>query len=421
MSSSILEIEAIVCGFVMRDKDSLADAIGRGLEARHFSDNFYSSVFDACRRLWEDGEPADLESISRRVGRDKIDNLSLLLRSAPLTQNFAPYAQAVLNSCRANMIGACLADVSHMLVHRKPMDSIGPAIDKLSEAIVFAGGQNVGIKTRTMDGVLESSIVEKEKRIEQSKAGKPPGVRSGFQKIDFATYGFQPGFVYILGARTSVGKTTLATTIAVNAAESGAKVSFVTVEMSDVDIADKMISRLSKVNIGNYLSGDLDEEELNRLSCGIARMRELKILFTEVVRPKIEALEFEIMRQVMVEKVDMVIIDYLQLFETGNDNRFKSPREETKLISSKLKSLARRLNVPLLVLTQLNRQAPEDGMPDLVHIAESDQIARDADVVMFLYRDSEEYFLSIAKNRRGKKGTIGLNARLEFSSFEEKQ
>lgn len=413
----ILELETVLCGMVLADADHLATAIAKGLRPEHFIGRFYGDLYAAASDMWRKGDPVDLAGLSLRVGRERLDEIIRIRSSAPPTQNIGPYVQAVLDKWRESELLSRLADFSKKLTGRRVLDPLDPIVDELGDLLMFAKGSSSSLRTTGITDAIEKSLASARERIEAQKAGETPGITTGFPLLDRLTYGFQPGFMYVLGARTSVGKTTLATVMAVNAARSGAKTAFVTVEMSDSDLADKMLSRLSRVNISKFLAGTIDTAEQDKIEAGAATLAQLPILFTEVNVPKIEILETEIMRLVKVEGVKLVIIDYLQLFETFMAKA--NAREMAKAISARMKQLAKTLQVPVLVLSQLNRQAAEEGEPDLVHIAESDQIARDSDVVMFLYRLQDQYYLSVAKNRRGMKKAIRLKDSLGFSLFEE--
>jgi replicative DNA helicase len=413
------ELEAAVCGMVLREPAALGAAVAGGIEPRHFADHTHARLYEAAIEAWKKSEPIDVVSLCNRVGRDKAPVIQALRSNAPMTANVAPFIRALIDSWRSLELQAKLADISAAVSKRRTMDPLDPIIDRLAELLVVAGGSSAALVTTTIVDALDKSLQAAEQRILSSQAGKTPGATSGFPLLDDAVYGFQPGFMYVLGARTSVGKTTMAATMAVNAALAGHKVAFVTVEMSDADLADKMLTRMARVKSASFLSGELSDEEMDRIAGGARSLAPLPLFFTVVSRPTVEHLIFEIHRLVKVEKVELVIIDYLQLFELGHDGRHRNGREEAKAVSAKLKMLTQELKVPLLVLSQLNRLAPEEGQPELVHIAETDQIARDADVVLFLYREDDDYFLSVAKNRRGKRTAFKLNAELQYSLFTE--
>lgn len=409
------EIEAAVCGMVMREPRHLAEAVTAGVSPDHFTHPFHADLFEACVAAWGVGKPTDVVTLCHKLGHDKRDEVARIRSQAPPTVNFAPYAQALLDNRRHMELHGKLGDLSRALASRRPMDPLTPIIEAIGGLIAFSGAVT-GLRTTDIREALDRSLMAAEERM---SAKGTPGIPTGFELLDRTFYGFQPGFMYVLGARTAVGKTTMATTMAVNAARAGYKTAVVTVEMADTDLADKMLMRISRVSANRYLSGTMSSDEMDRIVQGATELAELPLFFTEVTKPSFDLLAFEILRLVKVEGVKLVVIDYLQLFETGDGAHHRNAREDAKLVSARLKLLARSLKVPILVLSQLNRQAPEDGEPELIHIAETDQIARDADVVMFLYRWNDEYYLSVAKQRRGQRRAFRLRAELQHSCFEQ--
>lgn len=416
----LAEVEETVAGMVLRDPKQLAVAASMGLGPEHFAEPLTREVFAAARETWLRREAVDVVTVVRRVGAEHAAAVKALRRDAPITQNFEPFVQALLDSHHQAELMARLTEVGRMLTHRKPMQPLTPALEKLASLIAHCRGSDRAAKSTTMREALLQSTGEVEARIESLRVGLPPGVPTGIAILDRVIYGFQKGSVYILGARTSVGKTTMAVNMALAAGRAGHRVALFTVEMSDVDLVNKMLSKAARVTSERYLVGNMTDDEFNRINDRASELASLPITFVEVLKPTLETLEFEIMRLVQVEQVELVVVDYLQQFEIG-DGRHRPPREEAKAVSTALKMMARSHAVPILVLSQLSRQAPENAEPELVHIAESDQIARDADVVMFLFRNGEHgpYCISVAKNRRGQKVAITLKAELEFSHFAQ--
>lgn len=415
---NIQEVEAAVCGMIMRQPANLAQALSRGLKASSFSDSLCMRIFIACHEIWSDGLEIDLATVSRKIGMEHLDQIADVRSSAPLTANFEPYLDGVLNQSIQAELSVRLQEAFRSLTARKVLEPMDPIVDRLIDLIAYCKGSSEALRTTPITAEIDRVLALSDERIDAFRNGVLPGVTTGFEMLDRVLNGFQPGFVYALGARTGAGKTTFAINAALGAAARGHKIAFVTVEMSGADIVEKMLSREARVPGSRLLGGSINDQEMKRICVSARDMEALPILFTEVTRPTLDHLAFEILRLVKVEQVALVIVDYIQLFEVG-DGRVRQPREEAKIVSAKLKMLAKSHKVPILTLSQLNRSAPEFGPPDLIHIAESDQIARDSDVVMFLFSDKDENrFLSIAKNRRGKTGAFRLVAELEYSRFE---
>jgi replicative DNA helicase len=411
------ELEAAVAGMIMAAQENLAEAMASGLWPEHFSDPLCGEVYRAASEIWLKGEAVDMPTVVRRIGFTRLDAVRAIRAAAPVTANFAPYLNGVLEAHQQAELQRRLVEISRRLSQRRLLDPLAPVVEGITSLVAYCQGASPDETLETALEVADKALAAAEQRIVDARAGKAPGVTSGYPPLDRVIYGFQKGFVYVLGARTGVGKTTFALNVALRAAQAGHRVAFASVEMGNVDLAEKAIACLSRVHQARYLAGTLTDDELDKVAGGVRTLASLPLKFLHLRRPTIERLEFQIFRLVMVEKVELVVVDYLQLFEAG-DGRHRPSREEAKLVSAKLKSIAQRLDVPLLVLSQLNRQAPETGEPELIHIAESDQIARDADVVMFLYRDAGLHYLSVAKQRRGMRAALRLNAELQFSSFE---
>jgi replicative DNA helicase len=406
-----LEIEQTIIGMCLAKSSNVAEAFAMGLSADYFSSEALGSSFLACVDLWGAAKSVDVPSVARYVGVEHQTMLRELRNNAPPTQNFAPYVRALIDARRSMRAMVALAEASHAFTNRRPMDPIEPTLHRLAEAMAAIQGQGSAIETTPMREAIDKALAAIEKRMVS-----PEFISTGFPQLDLEIYGWQPGGMYVLGARTGLGKTTLATNFAMTAAHGGYRTAFVTVEMSAVEITEKLIAQECRVRHLRLRNGKLDDSDLDRLDLA-HKMTDLPIDIVKVKQASLAHLESEIMRLVRACGTKLVIIDYLQLFEIDDGQR-RTSREEAKTVSSRLKQLAMRLNVPILVLSQLNRQTPEYEEPGLHNIAESDQIGRDADVVLFIYCDNAgNHFLTTAKNRHGKDGSMKIDADLDHSRF----
>ena len=414
----ILEVERSLVGMCLAHESNLLEAITSGVNGSYFQDEFLGKLFETMRGVWGKGEKVNVFTVSKEVGTEKLDELKIIRSSAPVAQNFGPYVQAVIDWQKQESLKSKLVDLSKLITYRKPMEGFHKVSDYVFSLLSACHGRIDRLKFVTALQASEESLERGRKRVEDFQSGKSNGIPTGFPTLDKYLYGLNPGMVYVVGARTSVGKTTLATNIAYTAAAKGFKVGFLTVEMSASDIADKLLCMSAKVPMSNFLSGKITANEGAKIEDASLKVGQLPIVFTEIKSADLATLELSLMRLVKVDNVQLVILDYLQLFDV-DDGKFRKSFEATKEISKSLKMMARNLEVPILVLSQLNRAAPEEGEPELIHIADSDQIARDSDAVMLLFRDGDGHFVSLAKNRRGKRGAIRLDAELEFNLFKE--
>ena len=231
------------------------------------------------------------------------------------------------------------------------------------------------------------------------------GVPTGFRGLDSLTSGLQKQDLVVIAARPSMGKTSLALTLAQHAAiEGNAVVGIFSLEMSSESLAMRMLCSEASVDAQKFRSGYLSNEEWSRLGKALGRLADARIFIDDT--PAISVLEMRAKaRRLATEQkqLDMIVVDYLQLM-SGSSGRFESRQQEVSQISRELKALAKELNIPMVALSQLSR-APEnrtDHRPQLADLRESGAIEQDADVVAFIYRE-EQY--NKAEENREHRGT----------------
>ena len=257
--------------------------------------------------------------------------------------------------------------------------------------------------------------------------GSVTGIPTGFSDLDRILLGMQRKDLILLAARPSVGKTALAVNIALNAAKSGSKVAIFSLEMSKTQLAQRMLSSLSLVNLKQLISGDITEwEDIFEASSIIAGN---SIYMDDTAGISITELRSKCRRLKADSGLDFIMIDYLQLMtsEGRNENR----QQEISTISRNLKALAKELDVPILALSQLSRDSEKSGRkPKLSDLRESGAIEQDADVVILLYREDyqneeaevkNQIELIIAKHRNGETGSVELNFIKECTRFVDLQ
>jgi replicative DNA helicase len=260
------------------------------------------------------------------------------------------------------------------------------------------------------------------------------GVDTLYEDLDKLTGGLHNSELIILAARPSMGKTALAMNIAENVAlKSNVPVLFVSLEMSSLELADRMLCSIARVNGHRLRNGTISNEERKRLVEKAGEVSQAPLYVDDSPGRTVSEIAAAARRILRREgRLGMIAVDYLQLIEPDNPS---DPRQEqVARMTRRLKGVAREMQVPVLCLAQLNRQAEEgkDHRPRLSHLRESGAIEQDADVVMFVHR--EEYFLRgdeqqqhagqaevlIAKQRNGPVGEVELVWRKEFTRFEDK-
>src|SRR5258708_3445625 len=257
------------------------------------------------------------------------------------------------------------------------------------------------------------------------------GVATGFRNLDALTSGLQKQDFVVIAARPSMGKTSLALTLAQHAAiQNKAVVGIFSLEMSAESLAMRMLCSEASVDAQKFRSGFLSNEEWSRLGKALGKLADARIFIDD--SPAISVLEMRAKaRRLATEQkqLDMIVVDYMQLM-SGSARRFESRQQEVSQISRELKALAKELNVPMVALSQLSR-APEnrtDHRPQLADLRESGAIEQDADLVAFIYRE-EQYNrtdenkniaeLIVAKQRNGPTDTVYLAFLNQFARFAD--
>ncbi len=235
---------------------------------------------------------------------------------------------------------------------------------------------------------------------------------TGFFDLDALTDGLHPGELTVIGARPGVGKTTFSLQIAEKLANKNKAVTYVSLEMSDTQIIQKVLSKRTRINSRKIRNGDLTEAEIDKLVTECAEVSQLPINILTSTNT-IQQIEIEARRMKNRNKLDLLIIDYLQLVR--NIGNFNNREQEVADISRTLKLLSLELNIPIIALCQLNRNASRNE-PTLADIRESGAIEQDADNVIFLYQQNEDsniITVDLQKQRAGNTGTLNL----KFNKF----
>lgn len=413
------------------------------------ADDFYSDanrlVFDAFRQLAGDNRDIDLLTATDQLERSGtlasaggVAYVASLAEGLPDPANVEHYA-AIL---RERSVKRNLLRISQELMAACARDE-GEAMDALDAAET----QILSIAERAMRGGLQpvgKLAHEEVAHIERvSKSNAPyTGIETGYYRLDELTSGLQKQDLVILAARPGVGKTALALNIASHCAvKGGLKVAVFSLEMSAVALVRRLLAAEARINVKRLTRGLLSKSvdsrqeasDWQRLAEAADRLAEAPLWIDDTAGISILELRGKCRRMLMEHGLDLVVVDYLQLMSSGM--RAENRTQEVSAISRGLKAVAKQLNVPLLVLSQLSRN-PErrgDQRPQLSDLRESGSIEQDADVVMFINRknralqagdageDEEDWRLAeiiIAKQRNGPTDLFKLVFLEEFTRFE---
>ncbi len=427
-----LEAEQSVLGAILLDNDSLHHVLDI-ISVEDFYSEAHRKIFSGILDLYERNEPSDLLTLSNVLrDKSKLDSvggeayIASLVDSVPSAAHINYYSKIVKEKAvLRNLIGAAteILDKSY-----GPTDNIDNILDEAENTIFKISDHKIKPAFYSMKEIVKDSFRSIESLFE--KKALITGVATGFGRLDELTSGFQKSDLIIIAGRPSMGKTAFAINIAQHTAiNNNIPVAIFSLEMSKEQLAFRMLSSEGKVDSQRLRKGFLGETDWPKLTAAAGKLSEAPIFIDDT--PAISALEMKAKaRRLKAEAgLGMIVLDYLQLMK-GRDSSV--PREqEISEISRSLKSLAKELDIPVVALSQLNRQVESrtDKRPQLADLRESGAIEQDADVIIFIYRD-EVYNKSednpekgqaeviVGKQRNGPTGMVKLAFLKEFTSFE---
>lgn len=424
------DAEKAALGAVLIDPDAI-DIVLRYLRAEDFYRTAHKKIFQAAIDLSNQSEPIDLLTLITKL-RDKGElelcggsvYVSTLTDTVPTSANVEYYAKIVKDrSIRRLLIKTAAEMVAS--AHDETIEG-NVVIEEAEKKIFEITDANVGLSYKNAGEVVYKTIdaIEKHYKIKDEYTGIP----SGFSDLDQMTSGFQNSEFIIIGARPSIGKTAFALTMAANMAiDRKISIGFFSLEMSDMALMQRLVSAEARINSKSLRTGMLKMSDFSKLTNAGSKIFEAPFFIDDTPNMKLLQIRSTARRLKAQEDVKIIFIDYIGLIEPENKNR--APRhEQIGEISRSLKALARELEIPIICLSQVGRQA-EGESPKLSDLRESGSIEQDADVVMFLHRsrkstDKEEKSndrdtkLIVAKQRNGPVGNVDLVFIPEYTRFE---
>ncbi len=427
-----LEAERAVLGSILLLPE-VFDEVALIVRPADFSSEANRTIYEHLLEMHDTGKRVDpmllVESLRAADQYEAVGGAAYLAevgRQVPTAAHAEYYAQIVADRSVLRSLIHAGTDIVH--------DAYEPGTDtreKLgrAEEKIFSILENRGQgDPRPINDILHQAMDRIDARIGQSQTG---GLATGFVDFDKTTGGLQKSELVILAARPSMGKTALALNIAEHVTiELGQPALFVSLEMSAMELADRMLCSHAEVNGQHVRNGTLSKEEMAKLIKSSSELSKAPLLIDDSPSRTMTEIAANARRMKRRGGLSLVVIDYLQLIEPDNP---RDPRQEqVARIARRLKGLARELEVPVLCLAQLNRQveSSRDNKPQLSNLRESGAIEQDADVVMFVHR--EEYYASdeqerdahrgeaeilIRKQRNGPTGDVKLVWVHEFTRF----
>ena len=426
-----LDVEAALLGTMLLSRDAIADAL-QIVEPSHFYKPSHIHVFEAICDLYGAGEPADVntvgDSLNRRGYLEKMGGKSFLLElqaGSPSVTSASRYAKIVTEHATLRTLIGVGNEITE-IGYSQP-DDVVKAVDE-AENLVFQVSQRRTTESMERIGPLLQGNLDRLEALADSTKDVI-GTPTGFRDFDNLLSGLQENSLIIVGGRPATGKTAFGLNIATNIAISGLPTLVFNMEMSQLELSQRILCSEARVDSRKVRNGQLNDQDCTRSNQGVGMLYELARYKDDNPNVAIMEIRGKALRlKSKVGRLGVRVVDYLQLM-TGRSNA-ESRQVEVPEISRGLKILARELETPVIGLSQLSRglEARQDKRPILSDLRESGSIEQDADVVAFVYRD-EVYNpespdagtaeIIVAKHRNGPTGTIRLGFLPHYTRFQD--
>lgn len=435
------ELEEVILGACLIERASMP-LIADKVRPEMFYDERHGEIFAALLSMHREGKSIDIITVKNELAvRGKLDFVGGPCRLASISSRVASSAHLEYHALilrqlytrREMRLGfqrllACSADES------MDLDDIMVEAHRLLERLESECG--AGDHLRSMDRLMEDTVAEVEVRAAAGKEGVT-GIPTGFADLDALTAGWQRGDLNILAARPSVGKTAFALHLAQAAAMAGRHVVVYSLEMQGERLGDRwLLASTPDVDARHLRNGQLTPGELQQVHEASGVLSRLPIHVDDHPVTSMDRVRSSARLLQSKGKCDMVILDYLQLCNMKSDQKNRNREQEVAQASRKAKLLAKELNIPVLLLSQLNRESDgrSDHRPGLSDLRESGAIEQDADMVMLLYRpalygratDKKSTYpadglgvVIIAKHRNGETGEVYFHHNASMTKMED--
>lgn len=423
-----IEAEKAVLGALLTSKDAF-DAVYGTVDTEDFYRDPHRVIYDALLRIYKKNKRADMILLVEELERTKkleevggIAYITLLANDTSASFNVEEHARIVNEKAHLRK----LIDAGNKIVGMSYEGEEEPSeiIDTAERLVLAVKGAGKGETSFTSMGTLIADNMELIYDIARHR-GSLTGIPTGFRDLDKLTNGLQRSDLILVAARPSMGKTAFTLNLAQHAAvTSGQKVAFFSLEMSKIQLANRVLASVSGISSNKLRTGQFEDKDWASLVSASQTLSEAPLFIDDT--PGLTAQDMRSkLRRLKAEQggLDLVIVDYIQLMQGRSTKSSENRQQEISEISRNLKLIAREMNVPLVALSQLSRgvESRTDKRPVLSDLRESGSLEQDADIVTFLYRDW--YYASeadraameqditeviIRKHRNGELGTVKL-------------
>jgi len=428
-----IEAECGVLGSIIIDPEAIVQ-VSDFLHPDDFYRDAHHTIYEVILQLYEEHEPADFiticDELERRNKLEEVGGASYitsLINQVPTSGNVEFYGRIVERTAILRRLIHAAGQIAAIAYEEGDADI---ALDR-AEQLIFQISQR---HARSDFSHMRDILAEYMNKLDQlhERHGSIVGVPTGFTDLDRLTGGLQKSDLIVLAARPGIGKTSLAMSMAHNAAlKYHNSVAFFSLEMSKDQLAQRLLSMDSGIDQQRLRTGRIEEEEWERIVYAMDTLSEANIWIDDTASITPLEMRSKSRRIHAQHGIDLIIVDYLQLMQaTIGGKRNENRVQEISEISRSLKGLARELNIPVLALAQLSRavESRQSKVPQLSDLRESGSIEQDSDIVMFIYRDdvynpeSEKKSIAdiiIAKHRNGPVGEISLYFQANQTRFRD--
>ena len=427
---SSLESERAILGILLMGEEEDWDEVANFLKEEDFFQPAHKTIFSHIKELYKKGRSADPVTVANSLKKiDELEQvggagyLSDLIHQLASKANIKSYAEITFEKAVLRKIIKKSEEFIEK-AYKEDYTKIEHFMDYLESEIFNLGDLGKNSELTPLNSLVEAGI----KKLEDlfRKKISITGLSSSFQELDHITSGFQNSELIVLAARPSMGKSALSLNFALHNALQDKKVAFFSLEMSKESILMRLLSSLSRINLSQVISGQIQEKRWGDLIQAAGRLSSIPFFIDDSSPLSPYEIRSKTRRLKAKQGLDLIVIDYLQLMQLPEktENREREVSEMSRL----LKSFAKELKIPIITLSQLNRgvESRSNRRPILSDLRESGAIEQDADLIMMLYR--EDYYeegdgnnkaeVIINKHRNGPTGVIELKWLPEFGTFE---
>lgn len=434
-----VDVEEAVMGACMLERDAYSNISGL-LTAAMFYKEENQKIFKVIENMVLSGRTIDLLTVTQQLKQDNLlDEVGGPLYITQLTSRVASAAH-IEHHARIIYEKYALREMIRRfseliaIAYTDEFDDVDMAYAVNTQAIDDLLAGKTGM--RHIREVMKDNSREVEERQKKAERGEMPGIPTGLADMNRATNGWQKSDLIIIGARPGMGKTAFALHFGKWAAKNNFPVCFFSLEMKDTRLSQRLILSNGGIDSENLKSGKMTVEDWTAYHRSVGQLETLPIYIDDTAASSIRYISAVARNKARRNECSMVVIDYLQLVETPQENGYNNKNREREVaeISRSLKKLAKDLDIPIILLVQLNRGVENraDKTPMLSDLRESGAIEQDADVVIFPWRPEyydpdvvdenlvslkNEVFLVIAKNREGDVRTITCKKSTDFSQI----